>query len=529
MKRVKSIFAALLALTLALALSIPAFAAESTYTITINSDVKGHTYEAYQIFKGDLAGKVLSNIGWGTGVDGTALLTALKADKTVGTKFASAETAADVAEVIGKMGNDSTEAQAVAAVVGANLGTVAGTSKAAEGGYTISGLSAGYYLVKDQDASQKDKNDAYTRFILEVVANVTAEPKTGNVSVEKKVKENAKYTNDEGYGQGYNDVADYNIGDTVPFELIGTLPANYDSYKTYNYVFHDTKSAGLTFPETTSVKVYAGDTDITSNFTTTIQDNEMTVSCENLKAVSSLTAGSKITVKYDATLNSNAAIGLPGNPNEVYLTYSNNPNNSGSGEVGKTPTDKVIVFTYELDTTKEDGQDTTKKLAGAEFKLYKGTDSAKSYAIVAEGKLTGWTDDEAKATTLTSGEDGLFKVAGLDDGTYYLEETKAPEGYNKLSARVEVVVKATTANGQNWVDGDATHALTKLDVTAAGNAGIGDVNTGVAAITIANNSGSTLPSTGGIGTKIFTFGGIALMAGAIIVFATKRKASRTED
>jgi LPXTG-motif cell wall-anchored protein len=94
---------------------------------------------------------------------------------------------------------------------------------------------------------------------------------------------------------------------------------------------------------------------------------------------------------------------------------------------------------------------------------------------------------------------------------------------------VEVVVKATTANGQNWVDGDASHALTKLDVTAAGKAGTGDVDTGVAAITIANNSGSTLPSTGGIGTKIFTFGGIALMAGAIIVFATKRKASRTED
>jgi LPXTG-motif cell wall-anchored protein len=233
----------------------------------------------------------------------------------------------------------------------------------------------------------------------------------------------------------------------------------------------------------------------------------------------------------DATLNSNAKIGsAEGNPNEVYLTYSNNPNYTGTGDntpTGTTPKDKVIVFTYELDTTKVDG--TTKaKLSGAEFELYKGTDT-KSYAIVADGKVTGWTTDETKATALKSDDNGLFKVAGLDDGTYYLKETKAPTGYNLLTAPVTLVIAAATVNSQNWV-GTAADALTALTIKVGSEAiADGNVSTGTVTATIANNAGSTLPSTGGIGTTLFYVIGILLMSGAAVLLVTKKKMANREN
>jgi fimbrial isopeptide formation D2 family protein len=259
MKTSKKLLSVLLALTLVLALSVCAFAADTTYTITINNTASGHTYEAYQMFKGDLSSTgVLSNIKWGSGVDSAALLTALKADTTIGTKFTNAATAADVAKAMDGITNDSTEAKAFAQVVGQNLTTtIAGTStyNTTDKNYTISGLDAGYYLVKDKNGSQTT-TDSYTRFMLEVVANVSAAPKGTVPTVVKKVQENVKYTaNDNNYGAGYNDVADYNIGDTIPFELIGTLPANYSGLHHYNYVFTDTASAGLTIDKS-SVKVY---------------------------------------------------------------------------------------------------------------------------------------------------------------------------------------------------------------------------------------------------------------------------------
>ena len=221
-------------------------------------------------------------------------------------------------------------------------------------------------------------------------------------------------------------------------------------------------------------------------------------------------------------------VGLDGNPNEVYLEYSNKPDQSGSGDTnntGKTPEDKVIVFTYELDTTKVDGQDNTKKLEDAEFVLYrKESDNSKKYATVdANFKVTGWTGNEEESTKLTSDANGLFRVIGLDDGTYYLKETKAPSGYNLLSSDIEVVITATTTNGQNWTDGVASSALTNLAVTAGGNAGTGDINTGIAAITVANNKGSTLPETGGIGTTIFYIaGGVLVLAAAVLLVTRKR-------
>ena len=236
--------------------------------------------------------------------------------------------------------------------------------------------------------------------------------------------------------------------------------------------------------------------------------------------------GKYIIVEYSAKLNSKAVIGGDGNRNSVYLEYSNNPNQSGTGDsdnTGKTPEDKVVVFTYELDTTKVDKNDNNKKLQGAKFKLYRGDGEEKQYAQVKDGKLSGW-GNEANATELTSDDKGLFKVAGLDDGTYYLEETVAPDGYNKLTAPITVVISADTTNGQKWTDYDET-PLIKIDVTANGTSGTGNAATGVASITVANAKGNTLPSTGGMGTVLLYVAGIAVfvLAGATLVMALRRR------
>lgn len=567
MKATRKLLALLLALLLTAALTVPALAdpeaipqpaAPATYTITIENNKPGHTYEAYQVFAGDLAGNVLSNIQWGTGVDNTGLLAALRSDTTTGSNFTDCATAADVAKVLTENFNgDSDELNAFAVLVNAHLAdTPTGTSGAiSEEKYTISNLPAGYYLLKDKDNSLDDSNSAYTMYMLQLVGNLTTTPKASAPTVEKKVQENTKVTENEGYGTGYNDVADWNIGDAVPFKLIGALPAM-SGYDTYKYVFHDTLSAGLTL-NAGSVEVYvaeSADADL-STLTPLIEGDDYTlvtspaeshcsfeVVFDDLTEVTIPEGSECIIVAYTATLNESAVIGLDGNPNEVYLEFSNNP--YAEEETNETPKDTVIVFTYELDTTKIDGgsadPENPTKLPGAQFVLLneKGDKVAK---IDAANKFDGWVNlpagtGEGGAITyedwttynttnpviLTSDDDGLFQVIGLDDGTYKLREIQAPDGFNLLPNDVTVVITAETNNCQDW-SGTAADALTDLNVTADGEPGNGQANTGIAAITIENNKGATLPETGGMGTTVFyVLGGILAVGAGVLLVARRR-------
>lgn len=518
--------ATLVAASLAATATFSSFAADTSgsYSITVNgttaAPVKGHTYNAYQIFKADLSEGVLSNIEWGVGVDGDALLTELQGV----TAFASCTSAADVAKVLEGYAADSADLDAFAQIVGKHLSaTATGTATAAADATSvvISSLNAGYYLVKD--ASSVTGDDAATKFIIKVVENAEATPKSSKPTVEKKVQDNEDTTE-------WNDVADYTIGDKVPFQLTGTLPSTLGDYKTYSYTFNDTLSAGLTYNGDAKVYLVNGQTrtELTDGFTitpntaaeNTSAKSTITVAFTDVKAISGVTTSSKIVVEYTATLDSDAVIGLNGNVNEVTLTYSNNPNEGGEGDKGTTPKDQVLVFTYELDTTKVDGADTTKKLKDAEFKLQ---NAAGKWVIVDanSGKVTGWADTEDGGSTLKSDTDGLFKVIGLDEGTYSLKETKAPDGYNKLANPIAVVITATDDHSAEFDGSNASAMLTKIEVTADGKAGTGDVSTGTAAITVANNKGSSLPETGGIGTTIFFVGGGIVVAGAAIILIVK--------
>ncbi len=536
MKKSKRIIGLLLSLVMLIAMAIPVSAAgDTTYTITINNEKAGHEYGAYQVFAGDLSEGVLSNIVWGSGVNGTTLLTALQETDT----YSACANAADVAVELAKA--NAAEVEAFAVIVGAHLkSSPTGEVKAKP--YEISGLSAGYYLVKD--TKSVTGSDAQTRFILKVVGNVSVDPKFAVPTLEKKVKENDQYVANDGYGAGYNDVADYTIGDKVPFKLIGTVP-DMKGYTSYQYTFHDTMSAGLTL-DSDSIHVYlasAKNTDL-SEATLLIQDTHYTLPSNNhctfevsfaaLNQVPNVAAGKYIIVTYNATLNSNAIIGLEGNPNEAYLQFSNNPNAGGGEDTGSSPVDKAIVFTYQLDTTKVDGANADTKLSGAEFVLFNSAQN--KVAIVSGGKITSWAAATTEATNwpegsiLTSAEStGLFSVAGLDDGTYYLKETKAPAGYNLMTNLTKIVIDATTANNQAW-NGTASAALTALAVKVNdGSPTAGSTSTGAVAVNVENNKGATLPATGGIGTTwLYIIGGI-LVIGAAVLLITKRRLGANND
>lgn len=514
MKHIKKLASLLLVLVMVFALATTAFADETTtYSITINNSAEGHTYEAYQIFTGDLVEKdgtkILSNIVWGSGIS--------KAGQTaLGDAAAKAETL-----------QTEDDAKAFAKAVAPYLTTAAGSANTVtDGKYVISGLAAGYYLVKDQDGSLTGDADAYTEYIIKVVSDTTATPKSSVPTVEKKVKD----TNDStGVTSDWQDSADYDIGDSIPFQLKATLANNVSSYTTYKVVFHDTLSKGLTYNN--DAKVYIGGTE-TNGFTVTATVNAdgtttLTVSCDDVKALGAGNS-SVITVEYTVKLNENAVLGSAGNPNEVYLEYSNNPNKSenGNNETGETPKDVVIVFTYKTIINKVDSENAP--LTGAAFKLeklIKGKDGAAgTWTTVKE-----FTVDE----TTTS-----FTFSGLDDGQYKLTETKTPAGYNTIDP-IYFVIEAThdaTADTpaltvlKAYLTDENGNKKTEVKDGETVNIDLGtvDLTAGSITTTVVNKSGSELPSTGGIGTTIFYVLGGVLVLAAVVLLVTKKRMSGAE-
>ena len=482
-KVIKKLLAALLAVAMLCAMAVPAFADDNTYTITINNPVG--TYKAYQIFSGDLEGKILSNIVWGTGVT--------EAGKT---DLGSAKDRAAT------LTNDAS-AKVFAKEVSKYLGEASGSY--ADG--KISGLAAGYYLIKNDTVGD---NETYTSFILAVVKDVTVEPKGDKPALEKKVKD----ANDtDGTTTNWQDSADHDIGDDVPFKLTAKIASNFDDYSTYKFVFHDEQSAGLTFkPETVEVTVggtklnpadYTVETNLTDGCTFHVVIND-------LKKISDAAANAEVAVEYKSTLNEHAVIGSAGNPNEAYLGYSNNPHNSN--DTTTTPKDKVTVFTFKVVANKING-DNDKALKGAAFALYKkGQDSTwklvgLNNATEADGKYTIVDPDQTK-----------FDWVGLDDGEYKIEEIITPAGFNSIAPQT---FKFTATHDETSADPKLTALsgnMTSGEITFTAKESDGSLTTD-----IVNNVGATLPSTGGIGTTIFYVVGGGLMVAAAVLLITKKR------
>jgi fimbrial isopeptide formation D2 family protein len=470
----------------------------STYSITIKNSEKGHTYEAYQIFTGDLSTKdgkyVLSNIKWGSGIDTSATSTADLLGFNGNTNGLEG-----LLEILSAATSSDSTAADFAKLAGKHLTSPAATSQykdvATGSYYEISGLSVGYYLVKDKNGTLDGTSETYTNYILGVLgASTDVVPKTSTPTVEKKVLDDEQ--------SGYQDSADYDIGDDVPFQITATVAANYSTYTKYNFVIHDTASAGLTFAAT-SVKVLLDGKELASTSYNIIENPNTTDKCSfeidfgDLKKISGVKDSSVITVNYTAKLNENAACGKDGNTNKVKLEYSNNPYDENSH--GNTPDDEVVVFTYKLTVKKVDGNNTP--LAGAGFTLYKVIDNQEQQV-------------GTEIYDLASGKTE-FVWKGLDAGTYIVKETHVPEGYNKAE---DVKFTITADHNVVWENGkDASSVLT--NVTVNDNTNIVITTDYSLTTNVVNKAGTILPSAGGVGTRLFYIVGalLVLCAGALLI------------
>ena len=476
--------------------------AANTYRITVpESDT--HTYSVYQIFTGSLSkDNTLGNVTAGKNFNPN------NGAGEEGANLTAAEAAVKIAE-LGSTADDTTKLATISKFVDLNGTAFGSVSKDA----TLD-AAAGYYLLKDSTAVTGD--DASTLFIVQVNGPVTVNRKADKPTFEKKVKDINDST--DSAATDWQDSADYDVNDNVPFQLTATLPtdpADFAAYKTYKLVFHDTQSAGLTFNSDSVVVKYEGkqlsadsytlNTATTDNhtFDLTIADAK-SVKGTDSKAIT-VAAGGKFTVEYTSTLNDQAVIGSTGNPNEASLEFSNNPNVGGEGETGETPKDKVIVFTYELDITKtfsDNGTPAENDLP--KFKLYKYDEAQKDYTT------------DLGEVTVVKGTDGKYTTSykRIDDGKYKLVETHTPAGYNTAADKFFEIT------AEHDVDAaDPKLNSLKIDSTA------GDTTTGVVATTIVNQKGSNLPSTGGMGTVMLYVAGVAVfvLAGATLVMALRRR------
>nr|WP_303791748.1 isopeptide-forming domain-containing fimbrial protein [Bifidobacterium catenulatum] len=474
-----------------------ALAAEATNTITGPSN--GHTYEVYQIFTCELTNGKLSNIKWGsaTAKNGTAVTDEeLKAITDLASKSEdnnAQATANSIAQYL------KTNTQPTA--------TITDTNASAQ-------VPAGYYLIKDKAGTIPNGQTA-TTYIVTVAGDVTIKPKSDVPSFEKKLKDK---NDTEGTTTGWQDSADYDFGDAVPFKLEGTVASNYADYAEYYFAFHDVEETGLTFNKN-SVKVYVDDAEITEGYrlvTDGLTDGcTFEVKFANLKTIKAVKAGSKIRVEYTSTLNENANLGQQGNVNTAKLQFSNNPNDSQNGEngpTGNTPWDNVIVFTYKVVVNKVNKDQ--QPLAGAAFKLEKKQPDD-TYQLVKD-----FAPDVTDSNKPTS-----FEFKGLDDGDYKLSETKTPAGYNTIQP---ITFTVTAQHDIEWTTQNRTDVLTELSGNAASGAitFTSDKSAGSLTTNVVNKPGSSLPETGSMGTIVLYVAGAALVVAAGAYFTLKKKYTR---
>lgn len=421
MKYMKKLTALLLAFILVLGLATTAMAAE-TYTLTLNGAQEGHTYTAYQIFTGDLSGSTLSNIVWGSGVTEAG-------QKALGDAAAKSEALESVAD-----------AEAFASEVAPYLGTAAGSVTIATGETSgeITGLEAGYYLVKTTAVTQE--NGVYTYYIMKVVKNTDATIKAGVPTLDKKITDDNNSIEDDIANDGKSD--NVSVGSNVTYTLTGTIPAAASYYDYYYYIINDDLSEGLDFVAS-SVKVWIdadgdsiyddGETVLakgTGYYLYTGDDADghtFQVALADAKAL----AGKTICVSYDATLNEKAKIGeILGNPNTADLDYSNNPNveydgtqdNDKPGKpasdknvpLGDTPDSTVRTYTTGIKLIKVDENGNV--LTGAEFTI---TGTNVKYVLV--------SSEEFKAD-----ENGTYYK--LKNGTYTTEAPQTTDEYKEAEA-----------------------------------------------------------------------------------------------
>ena len=529
----------------------------TTATIVIDESNK-NTYKAYQIFDGtpDAEGKFTSDdIAVGPGVNADALFAAITGAN---------ESASPIIFALNYL--SSADAATVTEILKGN-GVLSETFTEVKDGTE---LPLGYYYIEETDVN----DDTLKGDLLKIAkaGELEIKAKIGAPRAEKKVVEQ-DYTvtvnseiDDDLYGAGYNDAADYSFGESINFQLTGTMPQNIADYDHYYYEFTDCLAAGFEVPNAVDFTVTVDEVEIDPDYIiidTDADTHETTIriiinDIKDNTTHDAVTAASIVKVNYATEFDpENAVIGSEGNTNGVHLTYTTNPGydgegyfeETGEGEVEKTEKkeedtedtteDGVVVYTYAIALYKFD-KDTEDALAGAKFVLVRKENNEEAIAIVDEsGNFVRFDEmpdeiDTDAPYVLTSNSDGLIAVPGLDSGTYFLREVEAPEDYNLLEEDIEVTfVPLLTTDGNDPVrNTKGNWEYTKNN----GSDAYGTMNTsegveeddGYMYLEVENQKGYKLPETGGIGTTIFYVGGGITAAAAGIVLVARRRAKKDQ-
>ena len=589
MKTAKRLLTAALAVVFTFMCALPAMADDATYTLTIDNPAAGHTYKAYQIFDGyhtkDGTNDYLSDINWGSGItqdkDHQAkMISELKKAGLYDENTAYVDKVNDatkVAMALSKLEDKAEKVDEFNEIVGAYLDDAAGSVKAeTTASVQFTGLSAGYYLVKDADTDSVGANESYTKYLVKLVADAEMQIKSQSMSLDK-------------YILSGNDKVKANnaaMGDTVNYRLESQL-SEMDGYEAYTFIIHDELDAGLTFNKDVSVKVspkkddpasYTAYANVTIKYAKQadgtytsdlpkIEKGETLYICITLNGLTQDYKNQYVSVTYSATVNENANIGSTPNNNKAYLEYSNNPNRS-QGQQEKTSTTTTppqTVSTYvagieiskvspkgnllpgaQFMITAKDGtdKDAIKELnvTGYSFKEAGDAGEGNYYYKEGESYVTAVPKDAAAqkyvtqdGTNLKKGDkivgmtgDGVGQTAqgvlcfdGLKAGTYTITEVLAPTGYRKIDKDITLKVE--------WLYNETSkeHYWQYSVESAEGDAVAGKVTNGILPLEIVNQHGLTLPFTGGEGANLLAGLGLALMAAAVAaILYIKRRQNR---
>ena len=489
MKYMKKLMALLAALTLSLAMAVPAFAESGTASskgkITIDNAVTGTTYKAYRIF--DLesydtnknAYSYKLNTKWN---DFSTYSTTIDSNTVSATDFFSVNSAGYIEWKDSKKDAGADFAKLAKAFAGEKSIACDETKTATDATVTFTNLTLGYYLV---DTSLGSLCSLDTTAL-----SVTIKEKNSDTTIEKKIV----ITGDEKV-----DSNSAGIGDTVNFKITITVKDGAPK----GYVLHD-KLSGLTFdPDSLEVKV--GTATLTANTDYTLETTPTDGDSFDVNfADGKLKTNDVVVVTYSATVAANAAIAGAGNTNKAKLEYNGK---HSTEEETTTYVWKLNVHKYALNSTNNEVA-----LSGAKFVLYRMDSGAKKYATLTSDKIASWVTDKGSATTLETSGTGDILIEGLNEGIYYLEETEAPAGYNKLTEPIEVEIIATTSvtSGSETVQYKNSSETSYTPATDA-------------TVKVLNKAGTQLPSTGGIGTTLFYVIGGGLMAVATVLLVTKKR------
>lgn len=483
MKLIKKIAAIMFAFMMVVSMSCSVKADEGTTattekgTITINNAITEQTYTIYKILDLESYDKAKNNYsykpanGWETFIDQNDEYFIKNEYDGISWKASEGETEAQ------KQERASTLAKKALDYAKDSSHSITNSGKETAGSTTVtfSGLDLGYYLVDSSVGALCSLNTTNP--------TVEIQEKNGVPTVEKIIVDSNKDETDN-YA---------NIGDVIKYKTIITAQGG-----AQNYVLHDTMDKGLTFNDDVKVKKSGETEDLIQNQDYELITNPTDKTCTfEIKFIDTflkaINAETKIEVTYSATLNGDAKI-YEANENTTYLTYGNN---------NKTTDRKTHTVSYEIKVLKYT-KTTDNPLANATFSLYNAETAGMPYKLV---QKTGTTDyrlamtGQSGITEITTNDKGKFSIQGLKPGDYWLEETAAPKGYNKLTKRI------------------------KVHINEAGNYVINDENTGspISQVEVENKSGTVLPSTGGAGTTMIYLVGAVLVLGSGVVLATKRR------